>query len=452
MLIRLYLPVGTGLPSDGFSQRFQSLLKDQLIGIGLEPSTVPIVLTDPPAWPERTIHLYLASSILNVDSPAPLQACELPSAEALEAFNRRGHLILPVLRQAEDAGTELPPVLQPYNAFLCKPLGDKSVQCLVAEVLSFLCLHRRRKRVFISYRRLDSAAIAQQLFDAFTHLGYEVFLDTIALESGIHFQQSLFWWLNDADLVILLLSPRLAESRWVQEEIQFAQRHTIGLLGVIWPEAYFSAHAAPPGTHTAHTFTAKGLQSVLEKDLRLELNATDLEGDTSDLSKQTLQPSRLNEVLMLAHERRVRAVVRRLEALVPLARERYAREGSSVVPLPRVLGELEVTSAAGRRLVRVLPFRPTPASLLDLRDRVYGETAPVHEATCFYQEVEARPGRVAAELQGLEWLLGSQLRRLRSGQLGPEGIHFTLEPHLQPPPPSPLQTSSASPETEGTTP
>src|SRR5262245_28421749 len=118
-----------------------------------------------------------------------------------------GVMVLPVVPDAPSA-QYLPASLAHINAFVMGFFGEAWTECLADEVLSMAWLHRRTPKVFISYKRTDSAPIAGQLYDRFNHLGYETFLDEASVPRGTDFQRELKWWLNDADLLIVLASPR----------------------------------------------------------------------------------------------------------------------------------------------------------------------------------------------------------------------------------------------------
>src|SRR5262249_18049481 len=105
---------------------------------------------------------------------------------------------------------------------------------------------RRVPKVFISYKRTDSAPIAGQLYDRFNHLGYETFLDEASVPRAADFQRELKWWLNDADLLVVLASPCFTLSKWCMEEVSFCQQRVIGVALIQWPEAIYEGAARIP--------------------------------------------------------------------------------------------------------------------------------------------------------------------------------------------------------------
>ena len=65
-------------------------------------------------------------------------------------------------------------------------------------------LLRENRKLFISYRRTDSSAVANQLFDAFVRNNYDVFLDTYSINPAKNFQEELHHRMTDCDVLIQL--------------------------------------------------------------------------------------------------------------------------------------------------------------------------------------------------------------------------------------------------------
>jgi len=91
-------------------------------------------------------------------------------------------------------------------------------------------------RVFLSYRRAETEAMARQLFDQLTHEGFAVFLDRFSIPPGYDFQRRLNQELEDKSMLLLLESCSLKDSRWTQHEIDFAKRYRLGLACVRMPD------------------------------------------------------------------------------------------------------------------------------------------------------------------------------------------------------------------------
>jgi len=113
---------------------------------------------------------------------------------------------------------------------------DKSVTEAIPAVLSLVALSLDDQRIFISYRRLETQPLAEQLFDALTHEGFDVFLDRFSIHPGLNFQQRLTQELADKSMVLLLESAWVHTSEWTNHEIQFAKRYQLGLLALQMPD------------------------------------------------------------------------------------------------------------------------------------------------------------------------------------------------------------------------
>ena len=111
-----------------------------------------------------------------------------------------------------------------------------SVTEAVPAILARVGLTLEEQRIFISYRRLESQALAEQLFDALTHEGFDVFVDRFSIAPGVNFQQRLAQELADKSMVLLLESKWAHTSEWTNHEIQFAKRYKLGLLALQMPD------------------------------------------------------------------------------------------------------------------------------------------------------------------------------------------------------------------------
>jgi len=102
--------------------------------------------------------------------------------------------------------------------------------------LEGLGLLRERRRLFISYRRVEASGVAAQLYEALDAAGFDVFLDTHGiLRPGEPFQEVLWHRLADTDVALLLDTPGFLASRWTEEELARANVSNIQILQVLWP-------------------------------------------------------------------------------------------------------------------------------------------------------------------------------------------------------------------------
>jgi hypothetical protein len=305
----------------------------------------------------------------------------------LADYMQDGSSVIPVVDTFEDFDAKVPEPLTKLNGFA---LGTKDLDYdgLVALVLDRAWNLRRRRRVFISYRRVDSAGVARQLQAALTHRGYEVFLDESSIPHGADFQRELKSWLNDADLLLVLVSPRLGESRWVLEEIQTANTSHVGVLGVCWPELPADIGEWP------------GALSSLWEDQTLRLEQASFTGARSALNRRLIT-SALEEVLTRVEVDRPRAMHTRIKNLIPGLQALAVHAGLQLQPSER-FGDFRVTDTGRRKTghLRVLPFRPGLAALHALKGEMSRGNQP-DVAACFYFEND--PGD--PQKTALEWAL-----------------------------------------------
>jgi len=316
---------------------------------------------------------------------------DLHAALALAA-----HAVLPVIGTADDA-QRLPHALRRFNAFQTGLWGTNWQEGLVDDVLSHAWLHRRERRVFVSYKRKDSEFVANQIYEALTRRGYVTFLDDVSIGKGLDFQGELKWWLNDADVLLVLLSPNFEQSRWCMEEIAFAQSRSVALVALEWPD---SAYAGKPFADGSSAPTRPVLQDAVNDDQRLRLSDTD--GGDSDFAGDAAAPlctrelttDALHRVMAMCARQRSLAIWQRLEDLIPFAEEMLRPVG---LERARRAGDFSFQDADGTsHFVRVLPHRPDARALRDIFQASGNETV----VGCFYSECD--PGDARAE--SLRWL------------------------------------------------
>lgn len=304
--------------------------------------------------------------------------------------------ILPVVEDAPEARF-LPTSLASINAFQRGIWRDAWSEGLVDEVLSFGWQRRRERRVFISYRRTDSERVAQQLYAELTRCGYMAFLDDVSIEKGANFQHELNWWLNDADVVIVLVTPNFENSRWCMEEIAFAQSHLIGLLGVEWPPSVLGPAPTRPFPSIAGGASAgAAVLKAIDPDQRLRLDDADFTGDPSDpLCEQELDDHGLARLMAHCARQRSQAIRLRLENLIPLA-ERVLKPQHKLQPAGSP-GDYTFRDGDGVEcFVRVLPFRPEPVSVQD----TFASAGSHRLVGCLYSEFDVHDPRARA----MRWL------------------------------------------------
>lgn len=155
--------------------------------------------------------------------------------EAVDSLVKDEIIIIPVVSDLTLYSQLTPSSLHPINGSLLSEStgGISATSNMVLEALNLL---RRTRKLFISYRRQESSAVAIQLYEHLHRNGFEVFIDTISIRPGEPFQEVLWHRLSDTDVVVLLDTPGFLESRWTRDELANTSAMSIGILQLIWPD------------------------------------------------------------------------------------------------------------------------------------------------------------------------------------------------------------------------
>ena len=150
-----------------------------------------------------------------------------------------GDAILPVYFQEGNFANEVPGVIGKMNG---KLYVSEEIDKFVNYALESLRLLRQTRKLFISYRRSDSTALANQLFDVLIRRNYDVFLDDYSIAAAKDFQEELHHRLSDCDVLIQLYTEHFRDSKWCNEEIMAANQKQIGIVALIWPGVKIDPH------------------------------------------------------------------------------------------------------------------------------------------------------------------------------------------------------------------
>ena len=144
-------------------------------------------------------------------------------------------VIIPVVKSNELVPIELPDEISHINAL---PINEtnNNIERLVSIIFENFRFLRKERKVFISYRRIDSQGAADKLYDLLDANGFDVFLDTRSVPPAQNFQDQLWHRMTDSDAVILLDTPRFRTSRWTKDELMFANENNIHILHILWPQ------------------------------------------------------------------------------------------------------------------------------------------------------------------------------------------------------------------------
>ena len=204
---------------------------------------------------ESAVGVYLAASDLEKG------AIWSQSRSDLEP-NLANIRILPVVSEFPNFSSQIPPELRRFNAMEYPENGTPDA--IASHLLRMLGLTENERKVFISYRRADSSDVADQLWERLSRQGFDVFLDRVDIEPGINFQERVEERISDMSFVLLLETPGVKDSKWVQRELALTRELNLGLLLLSWP-------------NMTYEFTTQGVYNVS----RFKLTS----GDFSPLKK-----------------------------------------------------------------------------------------------------------------------------------------------------------------------
>lgn len=187
-------------------------------------------------------------------------------------MTRLGVPVVPVVSAAEQVAVELPPDLRAINALISDP-ADTALRRVVGAALQCLGMLPSQRRVFVSYRREESAHVALQLFEALSARHFDVFLDTHSVSAAADFQAVLWHRLCDSDVLIMLDTPGYFSSRWTTEEWGKAIAKSISMLQLVWPshEPSRQSRLATIKRLTVSDFQGAHMTAAMVSEIALEL-------------------------------------------------------------------------------------------------------------------------------------------------------------------------------------
>ena len=153
-------------------------------------------------------------------------------------------VIVPVVQDLDGYRGKVPPSLADINGLEIGEGDAAQLAPLVSTIFENLHLLRSERRLFISYRRLESRNIAVQMYEALDARGFDVFLDTHSIPPAVDVQSELWHRLADSDVVLLLDTPDFRASRWTVQELARANATNVQILHVLWPGVDADASSA----------------------------------------------------------------------------------------------------------------------------------------------------------------------------------------------------------------
>lgn len=306
---------------------------EEVAGLGGTGATVTVQDGfTPPADPDAiAVAVYLGST-----RGAASAECGRQVAGALAA----GLAVLPCVDDLAnfEACTPAGP-LRRFNGMAWP--GQEVPPEIVHFLLEALGLEEHQRMVFLSHRRSDALALAEQLHDRLIRCRFWPFMDRFDIEPAADVQQRIYAALEETAFVVLVESPEAATSSWVLEEVLYALRNSLGLLIVSFPGV-----REMPGT----------------QDLpRFYLEAADLVAQDGQF---VLADAVLGDLVAEIETIHARALVRRKRRLVGHARIAAERAGLVAHELP---GDLLLVSA---------PWADDPASQQEPRSVVHFTPRP----------------------------------------------------------------------------
>lgn len=290
-----------------------------------------------------------------------------------------GLLVLPVVEDLDSFSDQIPDEASKLNAFEWS--GDNPARRLARTVLEQLNIEDCNRRVFISHRRSDGLAAAEQLHDALTRQRFKPFIDRFSIGPGEDVQEKIADVLEDFAFLLLLETPDAHKSKWVYDEVEYALAHTMGVLIVRWP-----GNPEPvPGS--------AGLS-------RVELKRRDITKDSHGY--EILKQKALDEINSAVEAAHARAIVRRRRNLLQGVQDSAKERGATCIPLKD--WALDVTDATGAQsIVRVSPRLPTCGDLQQL-DETRKEIAPSAAAQLIYAARHLNESK----RKHLQWVVGDR--------------------------------------------
>lgn len=152
--------------------------------------------------------------------------------EAVTKLMLNADAVFPIFFTEDQFNLEIPNALHTING---KLFSVSTLDSIVNVAFEELRLLRKKRRVFISYKRSDSAAVANQLYDVLSRHQFDVFLDTYSVRGATDFQAELHHRITDCDVLVQLNSQGFKDSKWCKEEISEANARRVGVLQVNWP-------------------------------------------------------------------------------------------------------------------------------------------------------------------------------------------------------------------------
>ena len=242
--------------------------------------------------------------------------CDEKDIQAIKKLKDNADPIYPIYFTKDHFKYEIPELLHSINGSI---YDDSNLDFIVNVALEELRLLRKMRRVFVSYKRSDSVAVANQLFDVLSRCQFDVFMDAYSIRGASEFQMELKHRITDSDVLIQLNSPHFMDSQWCREEISTANSLQIGVLQINWP------------------FISSGERNMLSSSI--SLSNKDFTCDSFNGAESTLEVKILKEIASKVEYVRARNMASRQDALTAEFVKEANRQGRTVIKAPTFLVE-----------------------------------------------------------------------------------------------------------------
>lgn len=349
--------------------RLTEAVEAELRDLGVHKSLLVSVTEDPPSGGTPAVAVVLGGP--------EAKASAFLEGRVRDA-HRNGLVVLPVVEDLGSFHAHVPDAASAFNGFEWS--GHNPEQRLVRMIFEQLDIEDRDRRVFISHKRSDGLAAAEQLHDQLTHVRFRPFIDRFAIDPGSDVQADIADALERFAFLLVLETPDAHLSHWVYDEVDYALAHAMGLLIVRWP-----GNPMPvPGS--------VGLP-------RIELEPAEICRDSHGY--EVLTSGAVDRVIREIEAAHARGIVRRRRMLLRSVQEAAESRGATCIPLKD--WSLEINSPSGRSIVAVAPRLPESEDLhrLDLARGLVDSSA----SACV---VHASRHLTAERQAHLEWVTGGR--------------------------------------------
>jgi hypothetical protein len=129
----------------------------------------------------------------------------------------------------------------------------------ISDILAAARLVSSDYRVFISYRQEDGQQHADDLFEALTGRGFDVFLDRVRIAPGANIPDRIREELSHKSILLVLETPLVGDSEWVRKEVAIAVASRLGIIAEHFPKG---TRVASLSNRRRHVLTASDFQST----------------------------------------------------------------------------------------------------------------------------------------------------------------------------------------------